>query len=424
MRTRCSLALATILALVCPTLLSAQDPAATQNRLFEWTFHTDKVYADPFNDVDVDVIFARGSETWRVPTFWSGGNKWTVRFAPPAPGEYTYQLESTDRSNPDLNGHRGTVTITAYTGPSALLRHGSVRVSANKRYFEFADGTPFYWLGDTWWTGLSSRLSWDDFQKLTADRKAKGFTAVQIVAGLIPSNEEEAPSDPGFCDEGGCVWTPNFERINPAFFDYADRRIQYLVDNGIVPVIVGGWRQVLKQMGLVKMKKHWRYIIARYGAFPVLWLAGGEVYDQRSDEAQAGASKERSELEKRLAVPGWTEVVRYIRDDDPYHHPLSLHEVPPPLDTAINDESLTDFDLFQPGHSGWPSIAAEVALLNKHYARTTVTKPLVVGEIVYEELGGSQLADAQRAAFWLGMLNGAARLHLRQHLHRRGLHNR
>ena len=129
---------------------------ASQNRMFEWTFESQKSYADPFNDVDVDVVFSKGGESWRVPTFWRGGSKWTVRFAPPVPGEYSYHLESTDPGNPDLNGHEGRVTITAYTGPNALLRHGMLRVSANKRYFEHADGTPFYWLGDTWWTGMST----------------------------------------------------------------------------------------------------------------------------------------------------------------------------------------------------------------------------------------------------------------------------
>src|ERR1700730_2722758 len=127
----------------------SQSPA-TQNRVLEWTFESRKTYADPFNDVDVDVIFTQGGESWRVPTFWRGGSKWTVRFAPPTPGEYTYRLESTDPSNSDLNGHPGRVNITAYMGPNALLQHGMLRVSANKRYFEHADGTPFYWLGDTW----------------------------------------------------------------------------------------------------------------------------------------------------------------------------------------------------------------------------------------------------------------------------------
>jgi len=369
----------------------------SHERMFEATFESKKSYADPFNDVDVDVVFSRNGESWRVPTFWRGENKWTVRFAPPSAGEYSYRLESTDKSNPDLNGPRGQATITAYAGSNSLLKHGLLRVSANKRYFEQADGTPFYWLGDTWWTTLSDRLPWEGFQELALDRKAKGFTVIQIVAGLVP--DESAPADPGFCNEGGCVWDPAFQRINPKYFDYADRRIQCLVENGLAPAIVGGWRRILAQMGVPKMKQHWRYVIARYGAYPVFWITGGEVYDPP-------ASQRRTEL--NLISPGWTEIARFIRATDPAHHPLSVHEIDPPFDSALQDESLTDFDLYQAGHRGWPSIATAIALLNKHYARTTVTKPLVVGEIGYEKLAGENSEDYQRAAFWLATLNGAA----------------
>ncbi len=380
----------------------------SERGVFERTFESNKTYSDPFNEVDVDVVFTRSGESWRVPTFWRGGNKWTVRFAPPVPGEYTYHLESTDRSNPDLNGHPAQVKIAAYAGSSALLSHGPPRVQAGKRYFEHSDGTPFYWLGDTWWTGLSDRLSWDGFQQLTANRKAKGFTVVQIVAGLIPSNEEQAPIDPGFRNEGGAVWDPDFKQINPKYFDYADRRIQLLVDAGIAPAIVGAWHQALGQMGVAKMEKHWRYIIARYGAYPVFWIVGGEVFDP---PAEIGSKRPGFVLNGALTdvrSPGWSEVARYIRATDPYHHPVTVHEIPPPFDVPLHDESLTDFDLFQPSHMGWPSIAVEIALLDMCRSRTSVTKPEVVGEIGYEGIGGAHLEDFQRSAFWLAMLNGAA----------------
>jgi hypothetical protein len=374
----------------------------TPRRIFEATFESHKAYADPFNDVDVDVIFIKDGQSWRVPTFWRGGNSWTVRFAPPTPGEYVYHLESTDTSNPDLNGHEGRVTRAAYQGTNPLLQHGMLRVSANKRYFEHADGTPFYWLGDTWWDGLSDRLSWKGFQRLTADRKGKGFTVVQIVAGLIPSDEEVAPIDPGFHNEGGAVWDSKFKQINPQYFDYADRRIQSLVDAGIAPAIVGAWSQALQQVGVAKMKKHWRYIIARYGALPVFWIIGGEVFDPPAD-----STRKSVDFFGDRVPGGWTDVARYVRETDPYHHPITVHEVSPD-DLPLQDESLTDFHLFQPSHAGWPSIAVEVAQLDLHYARTDLTKPLVVGEIGYERLGGTHLEDFQRVAFWLAMLNGAA----------------
>src|ERR1700733_659537 len=155
--------------------------------------------------------------------------------------------------------------------------------------------------------GLSDRLPWDGFQELAQDRKEKGFTVVQICAGFVPSNEELAPTDPGFCNEGGCVWDSNFRQINPTYFDYADRRIQNLIDAGIAPAIVGGWRQILKQISTAKMEKHWRYIIARYGAYPVFWIGGGEVYDP----PEFTAPEKKDVLLEAIKVPGWTDIIRY-----------------------------------------------------------------------------------------------------------------
>jgi hypothetical protein len=378
-------------------------PSTTQERMVEWSVESSKKYSDPFNDVNVDVIFSRSGQSWRVPMFWRGGERWTVRFAPPVPGDYSYRLESTDRTNSDLNGHAGRVSITAYRGTNELLQRGMLRVSANKRYFEQADGTPFYWLGDTWWMGLSDRLSWDGFQELAADRQAKGFTVVQMAAGLVPAAEERAPVDPGFHNEGGAVWDPQFQRINPQYFDYADRRIEYLLDHGIAPAIAGAWSPTIVPMGVAKMKQHWRYIVARYGAYPVFWILGGQVLEPPDEEGRRYPTSVKSEI-----TPGWTEVAKYLRSIDPYHHPLTVHENPPPYDTALQNESLTDFDMFQSSHFGWPSIAVEVSQMDQHYSRTQVTKPVVEGEIGYEKLGETHLEDFQRTAFWLSMLNGAA----------------
>ena len=400
---RIMIGLGTLLVLLFAEHTQAAPPSPAQARMVEWTITSQKTYADPFNDVDVDVIFTHGNQSWRVPTFWRGGQQWVVRFAPPTPGKYSYRLESTDRSNADLNGHEGKVTITPYSGNNPLFKHGMLGVSANKRYFEHADGTPFFWLGDTWWMGLSDRLPWSGFQKLTADRKAKGFTVVQIVAGLVPY-EELCPEDAGCRNEGGAVWEPGFTRINPTYFDAADRRIQWLIDSGIVPEIEGTWHTVLAQTGVAKMKQHWRYIIARYGAYPVLWNLADEV----TDPPQAIASRFPRSAKWALSPAGWTEIARYVRGTDPYHHPLTVNEAVSPFDIPLQEATLTDFDQLQPGHGGWPSIGVEVAKLNTRYSRTDLVKPVVVGEIGYEMMGGTHLEDFQRVAFWLAMLNGAA----------------
>jgi hypothetical protein len=51
---------------------AAQPPPATTERMFETTFESAKRHADPFNEVDVEVIFVKDGQTWRVPTFWRG----------------------------------------------------------------------------------------------------------------------------------------------------------------------------------------------------------------------------------------------------------------------------------------------------------------------------------------------------------------
>ena len=60
-------------------------------------------------------------------------------------------------------------------------------VDGGKSGMVHRDGEPFYWMGDTWWMGLTTRLDWPaGFHALTVDRVEKGFSVIQIVAGLYP----------------------------------------------------------------------------------------------------------------------------------------------------------------------------------------------------------------------------------------------
>src|SRR5579862_3615151 len=240
----------------------AEERVATAGVATEWSYTSGKQYDDPFNRVEVDAVVAlpSGGEE-RVPAFWAGGSTWRVRYAPPAPGSYRIRSICSDAKNRDLHDQALTLRVDPYAGTNTHYKHGPLRVSADRRHFEHADGTPFFWLGDTWWMALSKRLRWPtDFRTLAADRVAKGFTVVQIVAGLYP----DMPAfDPRGANEAGFPWVEDYARINPAYFDMADLRIQHLVDRGIAPCIVGGWGYYLPLLGLERMKKHWRYLIAR-----------------------------------------------------------------------------------------------------------------------------------------------------------------
>ena len=105
--------------------------------------------------------------------------------------------------------------------------------------------------------------------------------------------------------------------IEPGYFDMADRRIASLVDSGIAPCIVGAWGYHLPWLGTDKMKKHWRYLIARWGAYPVFWCVAGEA--NLPYYLTKGFP-----FDDRKQVTGWTEVARYVRQTDSYHRPMSI----------------------------------------------------------------------------------------------------
>lgn len=137
------------------------------------------------------------------------------------------------------------------------------------------DGTPFFWLADTWWMGLTTRLAYpEDFETLAEDRRRKGFTVVQIVAGLYP---DMLPFDERGKNEGGFPWDEQFTQINPLYFDMADRKIISLIEHGITPCIVGSWGFYMKFAGKEALKRHWQYLIARWAAYPVVWCVAGEA---------------------------------------------------------------------------------------------------------------------------------------------------
>lgn len=368
----------------------------------EMTFTAQRPHADPFNEITLDVMFTPPvGPARKVPAFWAGGNRWKVRYASPLPGAHRWQTECSDARDAGLHGVAGVVEVVPYAGTNALFRHGPVRVAADHRHFEHADGTPFFWLGDTWWMGLCHRLHWpEEFQQLASDRKAKGFNVVQIVAGLYP----DMPAfDPRGANETGYPWETNYARIRPEYFDAADTRLRYLVEEGFTPCVVGAWGYFLPWMGVEKMKAHWRYLIARYGAWPVVWCAAGEA-NLPWYRAKNFPSDDRTQ------VQGWTEVLRFVRETDPFRRPLTIHP------TAINrytarhateDPTLLDFDMLQTPHGQREAVPVTLNAVRESYAAKPVM-PVINGEASYEMLGDSLPTEWTRQMFWLCLMNGAA----------------
>ena len=369
-----------------------------QNCVVEIAFCSTRAYSDPYNDVDVDVVFTPGDgAAFQVPAFWAGDNIWKVRFAAPSVGGYRFETRAAVGDDGGLHGQAGTVTVTPYAGSNPLFRHGRLGVAADKRHFEHAGGTPFFWLGDTWWMGLCTRLDWPrGFQELAADRVAKGFNVIQIIAGPYPDMDAW---DARGRNEAGFPFAEGFAGINPAYYDHADLKMAHLVHAGLVPCIVGMWGYYLPQIGVDRVKRFWRYLVARYAAYPVVWCLCGEgtmpYYLSETKEEDATAQKK-----------GWTEVMAYVRQTDGYHNLISIHPTRYGRE-QVEDSSLMDFEMLQTGHGDIDSVPNTIESVVTALGRGP-RMPVVNSEVNYEGILGRSWQNIQRLCFYHSVLNGAA----------------
>merc|ERR1711924_522113 len=99
---------------------------------------------------------------YQTPGFWDGGLTWKVRFAAPVAGEWNFTTSFSETNNSGLHGQIGSFFVTEYDGENPLYQHGFLRPHESGRFLEHADGTPFYWLGDTHWSGFSTAEHWND----------------------------------------------------------------------------------------------------------------------------------------------------------------------------------------------------------------------------------------------------------------------
>jgi hypothetical protein len=154
---------------------------------------------EEIDGITVDALFT--SDNWatvlRRPAFWrqpftrqlkdnrewmvpQGAAHWCVRFAPPAVGAWQYRIAVTEAKGTATSAVR-SFTVTPPTSPS---NRGPVRVAtADARYFEYADGTP--WLGTGHGAGLGQERYAYDLEEMFA---AVGMENQQFFRVWIPGH--------------------------------------------------------------------------------------------------------------------------------------------------------------------------------------------------------------------------------------------
>ena len=305
-------------------------------------------------DVELSVLFTHdnGEEITR-PAFWDGDNIWKVSFASPLDnGMWTFKTDCSNSSDKRLHGITGKIKSVPYEGNNPLVSNGLLQMSPGKRNVIHANGRPFLLTGDTPWS-IPFRGTTESVLTYARDRKSKGFNAALLMS-ILPDRDAEGPRDRfslgGFELAFEDIKEGNITKMNISYFQHLDSLINILIDHGIVPVYQPvfhgfGWKgkNILgKKMVPEEYAHYCRYLVARYGAKPAIWLVGGDGYGKEPGVKEGG-----EEIEKWDA---------YRQPTGIHYSPFDEHSTRPDAilhgNKSYQDADWLDFQWCQTGHSG------------------------------------------------------------------------
>ncbi|HZP81236.1 MAG TPA: DUF5060 domain-containing protein [Chthonomonadaceae bacterium] len=317
----------------------------------EFVLTSHRAYANPALEVTLTADFiSPDSKPISVPGFWDGGATWRVRFVPQQVGRWSWHLRSND---PELDGQQGEFDcVAAETTPAGFLRVNPA--SSYRHHFARMDGTPFFPAmlhepvhfiakpglpvnrpltpvpspqEQEEGSGQNGSASFQAFQQKVDACAALGIN--RFVGGFLIDPVAFARNTQ--VNEGGTPFVDgDLDRPNPAYFQWMDRRIAYCNEKGIVPDLGIGWpgEGFFAAYSMPKLRRMWRYVVARYAAYDVCWNLFGP------EPLAAGTSAYVAAF------------ARLTRQNDPYRHPLTTVTVgPQPVPTSAEDRSDSRLDV-------------------------------------------------------------------------------
>ena len=293
------------------------EPAVTVARwqMHEFELHGRYHVDNPFRDAALVGEFTSPSGR-KITTegFYDGGDTWRLRFTPDEEGQWRYLLR----------GEGVELLTRGSLNCIAPKSHGFIRIHTDNQYaFAYADGTPFFPMGDTCYGLYSdSPITPALRTQYLKTRRAQRFNFVRL--GVIHS-PTHGQTDPNFWPWGGTPGKPDLDRFNPQFFRGLDAvltEMQALGMNAELIVLNYYLRPFtdMKAWTPQRQRQWLRYVTARYAAFPnlFLWTIANE-YETHPDGRY------------RLDVPDdpdWAKATaRFIKQHDPYRHLVTTHPV-------------------------------------------------------------------------------------------------
>ncbi|GEO07517.1 glycoside hydrolase family 140 protein [Segetibacter aerophilus] len=263
--------------------------------------------------------------------------------------------------------------LTKDVPAQSLFGHGRLQVTKNGRYLQFADGTPFFWLGDTGWE-LFHRLTLPEIKQYLENRAAKGFSVIQAVA-LAEFDGLRKPN------QYGEVPLKNLDPTQPneKYFKVVDSAIHMARQRNLFIGLLPTWGdKVTKMWGegpvvfdSINAYTYGKWLGTRYKKEPnIIWILGGD------------RPAVNSENDWR---PVWRAMARGIKEATNKQCFITYHPAGGENSTSqwIHKEDWLDMNMFQSGHGGGHDVAAWD--LTKRDWTYAPAKPTLDGEPNYED---------------------------------------
>jgi len=332
---------------------------------------------NPFRDYRLNVIFAKGEKRYIVPGYYAAdgnaaqtsataGNKWRVHFVPDEVGRWSYTvsfrtganitLSNKSGSSVAFDGAKGSFTVSATDKTGSDHRAKGLLKYVGKRYLQFAETGEYFLKGGA--DSPENFLGYADFDDTfdAGELKRKGEAAGgKFLHRYAPHVQDWRPGDPTWKNGKGkgIIGALNYlasKGMNSAYF------LPYNIDGGdgkdVWPWAEPGekfrfdcskldqWEIVFSHMDKLGLMLHiitqeqendqgldggelgpqrrlyYRELIARFAHhLALVWNLGEE---NTNTDAQRKA------------------FCRYIKDLDPYEHPIVCHTFPGKYDEVYN----------------------------------------------------------------------------------------
>ena len=359
-------------------------PQVEQYHVHEQSVTSTNSYANSFIDVTLAVtVTSPSGPAQTFEGFFDGdgvggqsGIVWKFRYMPTETGTHSFSTSSND---PQLDGQSGSFDCVVSTSSNQFEKSGHVVIHpANPHAFAHHDGTGFFWNGDTEWFFLSDDISESD------RNTAIDFLGNKDMNNLLMTmiNADTLPVYP---------WPTTGDQLHMDLDKMRrwERAVERLLANDIMADLWfysddTPWRPAASS---AEEDLLFRYVIARFGAYAnVSWNLGLEYSEYRS--------------------AAWVDSQgQFVKDQDPYDHILSVHQVPGDTYDFPGDQNL-DHTSLQSFTAGPDQLNSIVIANRSAVVGAGVAIPVCHEEFFIEGAGASSVTDGRQKAWAVATAGG------------------